>query len=67
MEELLPQLEQRIQKLLKKLERLQLSNRQIQQTQWSLAHEKERLLTKHKGVVDQIETMVTRLKTLEGL
>ncbi|GEM_PF-5963362 len=67
MEELFLHLESRIQKLLQKSAHIKASNQSIQQGTRSLAEENERLLTKHKGVVTQIENMVMRLKTLEGV
>lgn len=67
MEELFQHLELRIQKLLQKSAHMNASSQSIQQDTRLLAEENERLLTKHKGVVTQIENMVTRLKALEGL
>lgn len=67
MEELFQHLELRIQKLLQKSAYHKAVNHSIQQGKLSLAQENERLLNKHKGVVTQIENMVLRLKTREGL
>lgn len=67
MEDLFQHLEKRIQKLLQKFEHVKMSNLHLQQGKLSLVHEKERLLIKQKHAVTQIEGMIAKLKSIEGL
>lgn len=67
MEELFQRLESRIQKLLQKSAYHKAVSQSFQQGKMSLAQENERLLNKQKGVAAQIENIVLRLKTQEGL
>ncbi|MCE3237843.1 MAG: hypothetical protein K0R24_824 [Gammaproteobacteria bacterium] len=60
MEELFQRLDQRIRTLLQKFEH-------VQKSKLSLIHDKEQLLAKQKDITAQIETMITQLKSMEGL
>lgn len=67
MDELFQRLEMRIREFHKKYESLQQNNRQLTEASTHFAREKEQLLNKHKQAVNQIEHMVSRLKSIEGL
>jgi uncharacterized protein (TIGR02449 family) len=67
MDDLLTHLEKRIQSFLQKYVHTQDTNQNLQRSKIQLAREKEQLLTKHKSAVVQIENMVSRLKSIEGL
>jgi hypothetical protein len=60
MEELFQSLDKRIRTLLQKFEH-------VQQNKLTLVHDKEQLLAKQKDITSQIETMITQLKSMEGL
>lgn len=67
MDELLQQLEQHIVKLLKQHHELKHSNHQLHQGRFSLLHEKEVLLDKQRKAINQIESLVNKLKAVEKL
>jgi uncharacterized protein (TIGR02449 family) len=67
MDDLFHQLERRIQAFLQKYVHTKDSNHNLQRSKVQLAREKEQLLIKHKSAIIQIENMVSRLKSIEGL
>jgi uncharacterized protein (TIGR02449 family) len=67
MDDLFHHLERRIQAFLQKYIHMQTTNHTLNRNKLELAREKEQLLIKHKNAVGQIENMVTRLKSIEGL
>jgi uncharacterized protein (TIGR02449 family) len=66
MDELFQRLEMRIREFHEKYAYLQHNNRHLKQAESVLLREKEQLLNKHKHAVNHIESMVTRLKSIEG-
>lgn len=67
MDDLLQHLEKRIQAFLQKYAHTKDTNQNLQRSKIQLAREKEQLITKHKSAVIQIENMVSRLKSIEGI
>jgi uncharacterized protein (TIGR02449 family) len=65
MDELLHSLEKRIKKLIDQHNHLKSSNHQLHQGKFILQREKEYLLAKQKKAIQQIETLVSRLKAIE--
>jgi uncharacterized protein (TIGR02449 family) len=67
MDDLFNHLEKRLQQFLQKYTHIKRANSQLQTSKTQIARDKEQLLIKHKSAVIQIEGMVTRLKSIEGL
>ncbi len=67
MDDLFEQLEKRIYAVLQAHERLQTMNQHLRHDKSMIAEDHEQLLMKHKNAVMQIEKMVARLKSIEGL
>ncbi len=67
MDEVIMNLEERIQFLVKQCEQLQYTNSKLKQNQAELTRERDSLLTKQKIAISQIESMVSRLKSIENL
>jgi uncharacterized protein (TIGR02449 family) len=67
MDDLFSHLEKRIHAFLQKYTYAKQVSDTLQRSKIQLAREKEQLLIKHKSAVVQIENMVTRLKSIEGL
>ena len=67
MDDLFNHLEKRLQLFLQNYMHTKKANSQLQSSKIQIAREKELILTKHKSAVIQIENMVTRLKSIEGL
>lgn len=67
MDDLFNHLEKRLQQFLQKYVHTKKANSQLQTSKIQMAREKEQLLIKHKSAVIQIENMITRLKSIEGL
>lgn len=65
MDELLQRLELRVKSLIQRNEHTTHINIKLRQHKALLIREKEALLLKHKTAVQQIESMVSRLKLLE--
>lgn len=66
MDELCQELETRLKQLIEKRLQLTTINDQLKQAQLLLQREKEKLLTRQKTMVNLIETMIARLKSIEG-
>lgn len=67
MDELFQKIEARIRFLIQEFQHLSHVNDELKQNKRHYSHEKERMLSKHQGIIAQIELMVTRLKSIEGL
>lgn len=67
MEELLRHLEARIKKLIDQQDQLKKANEQLHQGKFHLVREKDLLLDHTKKAINQIETLVTRLKSIEKI
>ena len=67
MDDLFNHLEKRLQQFLQKYMYTKKANSQLLTHRIQMAREKEQLILKHKSAVNQIENMVTRLKSIEGL
>lgn len=67
MEELLRQLEHKINQIIEQVHCLKHINHQIHQGKQMIAGEKDQLLVKQQQAISQIETLVSRLKTVENL
>ena len=67
MDELLKHLETQIKGLIDRHDRLTYSNHQLHQGKSSLVREKELLLAKQEKAISQIETLVSKLKSIENL
>jgi uncharacterized protein (TIGR02449 family) len=65
MDDIIQCLEGRINALVKQCEQLKQANTLLRQSKVQLVREKEVLLAKQKATIVQIETMVSRLKSLE--
>jgi uncharacterized protein (TIGR02449 family) len=65
MEELLERLETKIKELIDHYHQLNKSHQDLHQGQFLLVNEKESLLDRQKQAITQIETLVSRLKTIE--
>lgn len=66
MEELLHHLEQRIKQLIDQHDRLKHNNQQLNQGKFLLVREKEALVAKQQKAANQIENLVSMLKTIEN-
>ncbi len=67
MDELVQQIEGRIQSLLRKYTDLRKHNVELSHTKQRLALENEHLLSKHKSVTGLVEHTIAKLKSIEGL
>lgn len=67
MEELLGRLEAKIKALLDEHDDLKLNNKQMRQTESTLAREKDALLIKQHKAINQIEVLISRLKAIEKI
>lgn len=67
MEELFQCLEMKIKELIDRQNRLKTSNEELKQGKTLLANEKEVLLVKQKKAIIQIESLVSRLKSIEKI
>lgn len=67
MEELLQRLELKIKELADQHARLKHSNQQLQQGKITLTREKELLRSTQEKTIVQIESLISRLKTIEKL
>jgi uncharacterized protein (TIGR02449 family) len=67
MDELFQRLEKRIREFHKKYEIMKHQQADLLNERADSAREKEQLLNSHKQAVDQIEQMVSRLKSIEGM
>jgi uncharacterized protein (TIGR02449 family) len=65
MDELIRQLEKRIKGLIDQHQGLKQSNHQLNHGKFLLAREKTLLLEKQQKAINQIETLITRLKSIE--
>lgn len=65
MDDIIHNLELRIHKLIEECEQLRGGNQKLRQIKGQLIREKELLLAKHKMAITQIESMVSRLKSIE--
>ncbi len=65
MDELFCHLEVQIKALVQQCECLKQTNNKLRQSKSLLIREKEQLLAKHKIAITHIESMVSRLKTIE--
>lgn len=66
MEDVIQNLEEHIRGLISQCEQLKEVNANLRQTKAQLLREKESLVVKHKQTITQIETMVSRLKSIEN-
>lgn len=66
MDDLLQHLEVKIQALIQRCQLLENANLHLKQNKSLLMREKELLVAKNKAAINQIETMVSRLKSIEG-
>lgn len=66
MDDVIKHLETRILALIQQCENLQQTNIKLRHSRAQLVREKDLLLTKHKVAITQIETMVSRLKSIDG-
>lgn len=67
MDELIQKIEARIRFLVQEFQYLSQMNAELKQNKRHLSHEKDKMLSKHLSIISQIENMVTRLKSIEGL
>jgi uncharacterized protein (TIGR02449 family) len=67
MEELIQKIEARIRSLIQEFQHLSHMNAELKQNKRHLSNEKDKILSKHLSIIAQIEHMVTRLKSIEGL
>lgn len=66
MDEIIQTLDSRIQRLVKECNHLREANERLRLSKLQLVREKEFLFAKHKMAITQIETMVSRLKSIEN-
>jgi uncharacterized protein (TIGR02449 family) len=66
MDELIKRLETQIKALIGRHSQLKNTNQKLHQGKFLLVREKELLLTKQEKAIKQIETLVSKLKTLES-
>lgn len=66
MDELLQRLEKKIKDLIDQHDKLQISNEQLTSGKTSLAREKEMLLARQEQAIDQIKSLLVRLKAIES-
>ena len=67
MEDLLQRLEKKIRDLIDQQDRLEDTNQQLHQGKSLLARENDALLEKQQKAISQIESLVTKLKTIEKI
>jgi uncharacterized protein (TIGR02449 family) len=67
MEELLTVLEKKLKALLEEHMRLKISNQKLHQNKSMIAREKELLSIKQHKAIQQIEDLISKLKTIEKL
>lgn len=67
MDDVIEQLEIRIQALIQQCEHLKQTNTKLRHHKAQLIREKESLLAKNKIAILQIEMMVSRLKSIDGI
>ena len=67
MEDLLQRLEKQIKDLIEQHDQLKYSNQQLHHGKYTLAREKELLLTKQQKAVTQIEGLISKLKEIEKI
>lgn len=67
MEELVRALEERIRSFVQQFGELKLSNQTLEKNKGLLIRQNHELQQRHQHVAEQIETMVARLKSIEGL
>jgi uncharacterized protein (TIGR02449 family) len=65
MDDIIQNLETRIKKMLQQFGQLTDLNLALSQTKAQITREKESLIAKHRMAISQIETMVSRLKSIE--
>jgi len=65
MDELLHYLEKKIKTLIDQYDELKSAHQQLSQSKVAVSHEREVLLRKQKKAIHQIETMITKLKSIE--
>ncbi len=66
MDELIKRLESQIKSLIGHYGHLKNSNQKLHQSKFSLVREKELLFTKQEKAIKQIESLVSKLKTIES-
>lgn len=66
MEEILQRLEVRIKALIQRCALLENANLNLKQNKSLLTRERDMLMAKNKAAITQIETMVSRLKSIES-
>jgi uncharacterized protein (TIGR02449 family) len=67
MDELFQKIEAKIRLLMQEYQHLLVVNIELKQNKRHISLEKDKILSKHHSMVQQIESMVTRLKSIEGL
>lgn len=67
MDDLFKQLEKKIKSLVEQHHSLKHSNHQLHQGKFQLSHEKELLIAKQQRAIKLIESLVSKLKTLEDI
>lgn len=67
MDELIQHLEKQVKKLIDQHNLLKQSNQQLHQGKFMLTRDKELLLDKQKKAIVQIETLVSKLKSIEKI
>jgi len=67
MEDLLQRLEKQIKQLIDQHDQLKLSNQQLHHGKFTLAREKELLLSRQQKAASQIEALVSKLKAIEKI
>lgn len=67
MDELFQHLEKQIKDLISQHTELAQANQQLHQGKFMLAREKDSLLSKQQKAINQIESLVARLKTIEAI
>jgi len=65
MEDMLSKLELRIKQMIKQQMELQSENSQLNQGQFGLMRERKVLVERQQNTIKRIETLITRLKTIE--
>ncbi len=65
MDDIISHLEQRIKHLLSEYGAKEEALNQLKRGKLTLSNEREQLINKHQTAVDQIKTLITRLKTIE--
>lgn len=67
MDELIQKIEAKIRSLIQEFQHLSQVNAELRQNKRHLSFENERMLSKHQSIIAQIEHMVIRLKSIEGM